>query len=651
MLLGLTCGLAVSTAAFTTTGSILVAYAEEGGLTEEELAELEAQAAAQAEAEAAAAAAAQAEAEAAAAAAAQAEAEAAAAAAAAQAEAEAEAAPQTEAETEVKAEEAQTEAQTESETTAGGDESDTVADSDDEGDTESSGLIDISGAEVSGIDASYAYTGNSIEPDPVVVVNGVTIGRDVDYVLSYEDNVNVGNAIIRISGQGNYVGEITVGFSIVGTEEEAAAENAVSTLSFTVDGKEYTNIADAGVSGIDAAYVYTGEKITPSPVLTLGEETLKEGSAYSLSYGENVEVGEGTVTISGIQENGYIGDISLSFSILETKEEAKEENEDPSKTNIKEAEVTKFEETYSYTGEAIEPQPVLTLDDKTLEEGTDYDLSYGENTELGIGSFTISGEGDYVGSVTYYFAIEEPEDEGEDPEKAKKDEEEKEEESEEEEELSYEIIGFSVDPNAYPAADASANTRYIYNYLTKTMGLNHAAACGVLANIQMESGFNPLALGDGGTSYGICQWHNERFNSLISYCNSIGLDYNTLDGQLANLNRELSGAYSGILAYIRSVPNTAQGAYDAGYYWCVNFEIPNDAASHGALRGNLAANNYFPLDLDSEEEIVEEEEEDPITTLRTDMSLQSDGWVANAEEDGSEIFTFTQRVLTNSAFE
>lgn len=156
------------------------------------------------------------------------------------------------------------------------------------------------------------------------------------------------------------------------------------------------------------------------------------------------------------------------------------------------------------------------------------------------------------------------------------------------------IVGFSVDPNSYPAANVSKNTKAIYKYLTKTLGLNHAAACGVLGNIQLESNFDPLALGDSGSSYGICQWHLERFNALISFCNGNGLDYNTLKGQLAYLKFELENGYSGVLAYIKSVPDTAQGAYDAAYYWCMNFEVPNDTVNRSIQRGNLAMNEFYP---------------------------------------------------------
>ena len=62
-----------------------------------------------------------------------------------------------------------------------------------------------------------------------------------------------------------------------------------------------------------------------------------------------------------------------------------------------------------------------------------------------------------------------------------------------------------------------ANRNRIYEFLIEELGLNHAAVCGIIANIHVESRFNPRALGDWGTSYGICQWHNKRFARLISW--------------------------------------------------------------------------------------------------------------------------------------
>lgn len=154
------------------------------------------------------------------------------------------------------------------------------------------------------------------------------------------------------------------------------------------------------------------------------------------------------------------------------------------------------------------------------------------------------------------------------------------------------ISGFSIDPSQYLPVDINENTRLIYQYLTKEMGLNHAAACGVLANIQHESNFNTFAVGDGGTSYGICQWHNSRFSALMAHCQSKGIDYNTLEGQLSYLEHELSTGYKSVLNVLKNVPNSEQGAYDAAYAWCMHFEVPADTVNRSIQRGNLAR-EYF----------------------------------------------------------
>ena len=144
------------------------------------------------------------------------------------------------------------------------------------------------------------------------------------------------------------------------------------------------------------------------------------------------------------------------------------------------------------------------------------------------------------------------------------------------------------------AVTKSPNEAAVFEYLTGVMGLNAAAACGVMANIQAESYFNPHALGDNGTSYGICQWHNERWTRLKDYCSQNGYDSTTLDGQLHYLDYELTRYYSSVLRQIRAVSNNAQGAYDAASVWCIRFEIPANKQTVAVTRGNLAKNSYWP---------------------------------------------------------
>lgn len=160
---------------------------------------------------------------------------------------------------------------------------------------------------------------------------------------------------------------------------------------------------------------------------------------------------------------------------------------------------------------------------------------------------------------------------------------------------------------SYPAGNITENTNEIYDYLTDVLGLNHAGACGVLANIQCESNFAATAVGDGGTSYGLCQWHLDRFSALINWCNANGYDFHGIQGQMGYLACELQGGYAGVYQYLLSVPDTAQGAYDAAYYWCKYFEIPANVEYQAMMRADLAMHEYYPQVLGTQEEETETE--------------------------------------------
>ena len=102
-------------------------------------------------------------------------------------------------------------------------------------------------------------------------------------------------------------------------------------------------------------------------------------------------------------------------------------------------------------------------------------------------------------------------------------------------------------PASAEPLEQMAVEREVYAFLTGELGLTTAAACGVLANIEHERSFRPTVVGDKGTSYGLCQWHNERFTALRGYCNALGLDYRTVDGQMAYLRYELGNRYTNLL--------------------------------------------------------------------------------------------------------
>lgn len=135
--------------------------------------------------------------------------------------------------------------------------------------------------------------------------------------------------------------------------------------------------------------------------------------------------------------------------------------------------------------------------------------------------------------------------------------------------------------------------RQILEFATEEMGLNVAAACGILANIEAESNFRTGCIGDNGTSYGLCQWHNSRFQDLKSYCLLRGLDYTTVEGQLQFMFHELKTTYPGTYNKLLRVPNTSQGAYDAAWAWCIYYERPAGMETSAAKRGRTAQMKYW----------------------------------------------------------
>lgn len=139
-----------------------------------------------------------------------------------------------------------------------------------------------------------------------------------------------------------------------------------------------------------------------------------------------------------------------------------------------------------------------------------------------------------------------------------------------------------------------SNEQLCYYYAVKEMGYNTAAAAGLLANIRAESNFRVNANGDSGRSYGICQWFSARKTRLLNWCEGKGYDPATLYAQLEFLHYELETYYPKVDRYMKGVSNSANGAYDAAYYFCYNFEAPADRAGQSTSRGNSAQNTYYP---------------------------------------------------------
>lgn len=77
------------------------------------------------------------------------------------------------------------------------------------------------------------WTGSAIEPDVTVSLNDEELVKDIDYTLSYENNVDLGFATVTVDGIGNYTGRKSASFQIIQLLEEGVRGSASS------DGKGY----------------------------------------------------------------------------------------------------------------------------------------------------------------------------------------------------------------------------------------------------------------------------------------------------------------------------------------------------------------------------------------------------------------------------
>lgn len=113
----------------------------------------------------------------------------------------------------------------------------------------------------------------------------------------------------------------------------------------------------------------------------------------------------------------------------------------------------------------------------------------------------------------------------------------------------------------------------------KNSGFPSDSVAALMTNINAESGFRTVALGDNGTSYGLCQWHNGRWDNLK---NTFPSSYQTVSGQLEFLMYELKN-YDNLY---NSLVKGSKGSSDLAYDFCYKFERPYDKANTCRKRAN-----------------------------------------------------------------
>lgn len=144
--------------------------------------------------------------------------------------------------------------------------------------------------------------------------------------------------------------------------------------------------------------VYTGNAIEPGVTVELNGAELKQDTDYTVEYKDNTEVG--TAKVFAIGKGDYTGMAQTNFTIVAGE---------PDLIDISTAVITLENTSVVYTGETIEPAVTsVTLDGKTLDPKTDYDITYENNREIGTGIVIATGKGAYTGKAKGEFQILEP---------------------------------------------------------------------------------------------------------------------------------------------------------------------------------------------------------------------------------------------------
>ena len=225
------------------------------------------------------------------------------------------------------------------------------------------------------IEEECTYTGQPQTPEVIVKDGETELVLNTDFTVSYSNNIYASEATATITGIGNYAGTVSEHFTI----NKAKA--------FVMFGMPYQFERTYGDPNFTILPEVEGDGVLTyrsgnQDIATVDEET-----------GEVTIVSAGVVRIWAAISDGanYVGEKDWYQLTIHPKE-------------LETSMVAAMAEQ-AYTGAAVTPGFVITFNDMRLVEGTDYTVEYADNTEIGTATATITGTGNYTGTLTKEFTI------------------------------------------------------------------------------------------------------------------------------------------------------------------------------------------------------------------------------------------------------
>lgn len=221
---------------------------------------------------------------------------------------------------------------------------------------------------------SLRYTGKALTPDVKVTYKNKVLKKGQDYIVTYQNNTDVGTARIQIDGIGDYRGSKVLSFKILkGIQEISASDLVVK-------------------QGIEA--------------VSFGAKLIK-GNGELTYYSHNSDI----VKISGnkfipLKPGTAVVDISaLENSFYEKTTKTIKVTVTATVRNLASCTVEPVS-SVSYNGKERCPDVTVKDGNYILKKDTDYTAAYKDNVKVGTAQVIITGKGNYTGTLIRYFTIQ-----------------------------------------------------------------------------------------------------------------------------------------------------------------------------------------------------------------------------------------------------
>ncbi len=224
------------------------------------------------------------------------------------------------------------------------------------------------------ITGDTTYTGKAITRNVKVKMGDTDLQNNKDYKVQYQNNINVGTAVMIITGKGQYKGKFVGTFTI----NKVDVNKRIATDS-TPKYVDITNISPK---------TYNGKEQKPAlTIKTIRNKKLTLNKDYTVAYSNNLHSGTGRITIKGIGNN-CTGSTNITFEIKPQ--------------HIKKASVSVTKAT-----DKVPSKVVLKYNKKELQEYADYHIENYEEKGKKV-KVTIKGLADFDGKVTKTLKIDMP---------------------------------------------------------------------------------------------------------------------------------------------------------------------------------------------------------------------------------------------------